>query len=227
MLHGWKDTLHTFDAIVPALAQKYRVLRLDLPGFGGTEMPSADWDVSEYVEFVLKFQKKINVDVFALMGHSFGGRISIRGAGSGRLTPKKLILISAAGVAKKRTLRNNILAVVAQVGRTLTAIPPFSFWRQKIRRKLYEAIGSDYFISGALKKTFVKVVGEDLTAFAGRITIPTLIIWGRYDTSTPIDQAGRIHALINGSELRVLEEAGHFVHQSESEKVADYIESFL
>ena len=51
-LHGWKDSLKTFAPLVPGLASDYRVVRLDLPGFGGSEMPSRPWSVSDYVAFV-------------------------------------------------------------------------------------------------------------------------------------------------------------------------------
>lgn len=226
MLHGWKDSLRTFDELIPFLG-KYRIVRLDLPGFGGSEMPRHTWDISAYVDFVQDFIRKLGLHVDTIVGHSFGGRIAIKGTGTGILKPKRIVLIAAAGLAKRRTFRNQVLGVAAKIGRFLTVIPPLSLWRNQLRQALYEAIGSDYFTAGALKDTFVSVVGEDLSEFASKIAVPTLIVWGKKDTTTPLEQAIRIKELVHGSTLRVVDTAGHFVHRERSDEVAKSIEEFL
>lgn len=225
MLHGWKDSLQTFDALSQHLPGN-RIVRLDLPGFGQSDMPKQTWDISRYADFVREFIRKINLEVDALIGHSFGGRIAIRGVGSGVLKPRRLVLISAAGLARRRTVRNKFLAALAKTGKLATLIPPFSFWKKQLRRKLYGAIGSDYFSAGALKDTFVSVVAEDLSQYAPKISAPTLIVWGRDDDTTPLDQAERIHALVSGSTLRIIDNAGHYVHQERPEDVAQLIKEF-
>ncbi|MDP3965415.1 MAG: alpha/beta hydrolase, partial [bacterium] len=178
MLHGWKDSLHTFDEIAIFLADSHRIIRLDLPGFGGSEPPPADWKLDDYVGFVKDFLAKLDIRPDTLVGHSFGGRITVKGVATGVLQPKKIVLISSAGVARRQTFKNVILTVLAKIGRVVTAIPPFSFWKQKIRRKLYEAIGSDYFRAGVLRGTFLNIIKEDLSTVAKAITIPALILWG-------------------------------------------------
>lgn len=226
MLHGWKDSLKTFDALARELSASHRVVRVDLPGFGGSEIPKETWNISRYVEFVGEFISKLNLQVDTLVGHSFGGRITIRGVGSGALEPKRIILISAAGLANRRTIRNSILSAIGSIGKILTTIPPLSFWRYQLRRALYESIGSDYFAAGALKDTFVQVVEEDLSSYAKKIFIPTLLIWGSRDQSTPLDQGRRANELISSSKLYVIE-GGHFIHQDNSPGVSQLIKSFI
>lgn len=226
MLHGWKDSLNTFDDLVKRLPN-YRIVRVDMPGFGGTEAPKDAWGVHDYVEFVRAFLEKVNVVPDVIVGHSFGGRVAIKGVGMGVLKPTKLILIASAGLARRRTLKNHLFAGVAKGGRVLTSIPPFSFWQNAIRRKLYDALGSDYFRAGSLKDTFVKVVSEDLSEYASKITIPTLLIWGRQDASTPLIQAEMIHDRIEDSQLDIVNGAGHFVHREQPENVAAFITQFL
>src|SRR3989344_7345008 len=91
MLHGWMDTLSSFDAITKGLADSHRIVRLDLPGFGGTEAPPDTWYISDFVSFVQHFIQKIGLDSYVLLGHSFGGRISIKGVGTGVLQPSRLV----------------------------------------------------------------------------------------------------------------------------------------
>ena len=227
MLHGWKDDLHTFDGMAPALSRSFRVLRVDLPGFGGSEPPSADWTLDDYVLFVKSFFAKLGIQPDVLIGHSFGGRITIKGTAAHILNAKKIVLISSAGVARRKTLRNAVLTVLAKIGRVITAIPPVSFWKQEIRKKLYGAIGSDYFRAGALRGTFLNIVNEDLSEAAKGIAVPVLIIWGGNDDTTPLREGERLHQLIAGSKFRVIGEAGHFVHKEKPDEVSAIMREFL
>ncbi len=225
MLHGWGDNLHTFDALVRQMPG-YRIVRLDLPGFGQSERPREAWGVEEYALFVANFLKKLSIDSYVLVGHSFGGRIAIRGVGTKMLSPSKVVLIASAGVKKTRTLKNYVLRVVAKAVKALTLVWPLSRYRQQIRKRLYGAIGSDYFAAGSMRDIYLKVVAEDLLPFARQIAVPTLLIWGKNDRSTPLEDGQRIHAAIAGSTLRVFE-GTHFVHQERAVEIAEAIKEFV
>src|SRR3990167_1812903 len=98
-LHGWGDTENTFKELAHFLEKKYTVLTLDLPGFGGSQTPPSAWELNNYVDFIEHWLEKIGIsDVYAIVGHSYGGSLAIKGVGSGKLKTKKLILLSAAGV---------------------------------------------------------------------------------------------------------------------------------
>jgi pimeloyl-ACP methyl ester carboxylesterase len=226
-LHGWKNNLHTFDPIIPGLATHYRIIALDLPGSGGTEIPRSDWDLDDYVDFVDEFIEKIHVQVDVLAGHSLGGRVIIKGVAREVFHPKKIILIASAGIAQRKSLRNGMVTLVAKAGKAITAIPPFSLVRERLRRNLYQKIGSDYGNAGGMKGTFLKVIKEDLSGSASKITLPTLLIWGGHDTETPLADGKRLHRLIQGSKLLILPDGSHFVHREKPQEVMDAIENFL
>lgn len=226
MLHGWADNLHTFDALIPAL-QGYRIVRLDLPGFGNSERSKDTWGVIEYARFVQFFCKKIQAEPQILIGHSFGGRIIIKGVGTGVFTPQKIVLIASAGIARKTTLKSLLLRTLAKIGKALTLIPPFSLYRQQIRKNLYATLGSDYFAVGSMRDIFLKVVREDLVEYARQIRVPTLLIWGSEDTSTPLSDGEKIRDAIRLSELQIIHRATHFVHQEKPHEVATLIREFI
>src|SRR3972149_2244169 len=217
LLHGWQDNLHTFDALTKFLSKTNRVIRLDLPGFGQSETPKETWGLDNYVEFVKNFIQKLNLQVDAFVGHSFGGRIAIKGAAENNLKPAKIILINSAGIAKSKTLRNYILKIFAKIGSFITYIPPFVFWREKLRQKIYKFIGSDYLDAHEMQKTFLKIISEDLSENAKKINTPTLLIWGENDTETPLSDGKLLSRLISHSKLEIINEAGHFVHQEKPE----------
>ncbi len=225
MLHGWKDTLHTFDAIATPLAMQYRVVRLDMPGFGKSEMPDPQWRLDDYVDFVEAFIAKIELDVEALVGHSFGGRVIIKGVSRGVFHPQKLVLVASAGVAERKVGINGALKILAKAGKFATAPLPRGV-RAKLRRHLYERVVSDYLATGALKDIFVNVVSENLSEAAAAVNLPTLLVWGEHDRQTPLAEGEKLARLIRGSKLETLKGASHFVHQEYPEKVANLIKHF-
>jgi len=224
MLHGWGDTLHTFDSLAGMLPG--RVVRVDLPGFGGSDSPKSTWTLDDYVRFVRSFSEKIGIKPDILIGHSLGGRILIKGLSTGVLEARKAVLIASAGVAERNTFRNATIGLLAKVGRVVTAIPPFNFLRDGIRRYVYQRIGSDYFAAGSLRATFLNIIKEDLSSAAKTIIVPALIVWGENDATTPLSEGKRLHVLIRTSVLRVIPHAGHFVHQEELREVSGIIREF-
>lgn len=226
-LHGWQDSLRTFDNIVKNLSKDYRIIRLDLPGFGNTEKPKESWGVGEYALFVRDFINKLDIKPDYLLGHSFGGRIILKGQTEYNLEAKKNILIASAGISETKTLRNMIFKTLAKLGGLLTYVPPLIFWREDLRRMLYKFLRSDYMESEQLKKTFLKVIREDLSNNAKRINKPTLLIWGNKDIVTPLSDGKKLNKLISDSRIEIVDGVGHFVHKKESEKVSDIIKKFL
>lgn len=225
-LHGWQDNLRAFDPLIPFLPN-FRVIRMDLPGFGNSEIPHIPWTLNDYVNLVKNFIKKLNINVNILIGHSFGGRIIIKGLAEKNIEAEKIVLIGSAGVSKTNTAKNFFFRLTAKIGKILILIPPFIFWKRQIRQKFYNKIGSDYLNAGALRDTFLNIVREDLIAAAKKITIPTLLIWGGQDKETPPEDGKKLHDLINESQLEIIPEAGHFAHRDNPELTADLIKKFI
>jgi pimeloyl-ACP methyl ester carboxylesterase len=225
MLHGWGDSLHAFDALTPYL-DGFRILRLDLPGFGDTELPRGEWNVGDYARFVSEFCQKLSIVPTYVLGHSFGGRILVKAVGSNILHPKKLMLIASAGVADRPTIRNHFFMGIAKVGRVLLSPVPWR-WYVRLRKELYRVTGGDYVSTGALKETFIRVISEDLSADASRVAIPTLLVWGTDDLVTPVSEGRKFHRMISGAHLEVLKNAGHFVHREKPAEVSALITQFL
>lgn len=228
LLHGWGDHSRSFDVLSPVLtSSSWRVIRLDLPGFGGSEPPKESWKVEDYARFVQAFIGKLGISVDVLVGHSFGGRIALKGVANGLLHPKRLVLIGSAGLAQRNTVHNILFKILAKAGKAALFLFPVTA-REQLRQKLYEYAGADDFLrAGALKETFLKVISEDLSRAARDVHVPTLLIWGENDTATPLSEGKRLNALISGSELEIVKGAGHFVHQEKPSEVARAIRRFV
>ena len=75
LLHGWGQNLETFDNLVQGLEGKF--ILVDLMGFGMSDEPDYPRNVDDYVKDIEALVDELKIDKFTLLGHSFGGRISI------------------------------------------------------------------------------------------------------------------------------------------------------
>lgn len=229
LLHGWGQTKATFDALASSLSKKYRVVRFDFPGFGSSPQPQTDWKIKDYTHLTAELLKKLNIKTpHALIGHSFGGRVIIKGFSTKELTADKVIMIGAAGPKPTQQLKKVIFKAIAKTGKVATALPGLRALRPKLRGKLYQAAGStDYLNAASMQKIFLNTINEDLLPEVSAIDKPTLMIWGEHDTEVPVSDAERMKDRIRDAELVVVPGAGHFVHNDEPGIVASEVGAFL
>lgn len=229
VLHGWGTSAANMKPVIDQLSATYRVIAPDFPGFGASERPRDAWFVGDYGQFVAALLEKLGVkEVYALIGHSFGGRVTIKSAGEGILHPEKIILIGSAGIKHSNSFRNTVYKAIAKVGKAIFSLPGLSKLSNKARERLYRSAGStDYAQANEMKDIFSNTINEDLQQSAAKIAQPALLIWGEHDHEAPVADAERFHELIKQSELIVVPGAGHFVHTEKSAKVGEAINKFL
>ena len=226
VLHGWGDSSQGSLALQKTLAQQFKVLAIDLPGFGGTQAPPTAWGLTEYATFVQATLRKLDLSVYAYIGHSNGGAIAIRGLSNGTLTSQKLVLLASAGIRNQYNGRKYILRVAARTGKALTSPLPKRL-RKKIQAKVYATIGSDMLVAEHLQETFKRIITDDVQADAKHVTQPCLLIYGQNDTATPIQHGELLAEALPNGELKVIPNAGHFVYLDKPNEVRALIEGFL
>lgn len=228
-LHGWGANLNSFSGMSDELAGRYRIVRLDFPGFGESPQPGQDWSLINFAELVVAFLDKIGVtNLYAVIAHSFGGRVVIKMTGLGYLDPEKIILMDSGGIRHNNTLRNRAFQIIAKSGKQLTKLPILNRSQSLLRRKLYESAGStDYIEAGGMQKIFLNIIDEDVRELAASISQPSLLIWGSGDMDTPISDAKIFHNQIQGSSLIIISDAGHFVFLDQPKRVMHEIKEFL
>lgn len=226
-LHGWGDDHRTFAGLTKALQSSYRVISVDLPGFGSSQAPNAVWGLDDYATFLSDFLKKLHVqEVSVLIGHSNGGALAILALSRGKLSAHRLVLLGAAGIRDQEKIKKLGLKVIAKTGKAAT------FWlpankKKALQKRLYGAAGSDMLVVPHLQETFRKTVAQDVQVDAKTITIPTLLIYGEHDRATPVQYGEIYHRLITGSKLEVVPGAEHFVHHDKPTEVQHLIEEFI
>lgn len=227
LLHGWGDSLSTYDSLTVALKDKYKIVRLDLPGFGKTETPSQVYNLELFASFVSAFLEKIDVqDVYAIVGHSNGGAIAVKGLSSGVLSSKKLVLLAASGIRTDHSMRKKSLRIVAKTAKLFTSFLPKNV-QKKLKKKVYAKIGSDIFVAEDMQETFKQVLVENVVSEAHKIKADTLLVYGDKDTATPVRYGESFAKEIKKAQLEIVKEAGHFLHHTHSSDVESKIRTFL
>ena len=235
MLHGWRKTLQILRPMAEMLSHRCRVILIDLPGFGSSPLPpeasneGGGWGTQDYALRVKSFLDTNGVDSCVFLGHSFGGRISVRLAAQYPGLAKGLVLVGTPGVPRLRTpLERLSVASIKTLG-SLAKRVDGALGTRLFAHYFAPRFGSaDYKSSGDMRKTFVKIVNEDLSELAKTIACPTLLLWGAQDREAPVDQAHTYHGLIANSELHVFPHKGHEPYSdSGAHLMTSYIESFL
>ena len=222
LLHGWAAPAETYRLIIDHLSPRCRVVAPDLPGFGGSEEPSAPWSVDDYTDFILEFCHEVGLHTPTLIGHSYGGRIVIKlmNRPNLRISVPKIILMDGAGIKPKRGPSYYIKVYSYKAAKRL--LPPLA---EKMRGKTGSA---DYRnASPVMRRTMVLALNEDLTPLLSGISSPTLLIWGENDTATPLSDGQTMEKLIPGSGLVVLKDSGHFSFADRWGQCSRVLDSFI
>ena len=100
---------------------------------------------------------------------------------------------------------------------------------QKGLKALQEKYGSaDYnALDDEMKKTFVKVVSQDLSPLLPKIQASTLLIWGENDTETPLWMGQKMEQEIKDAGLVIFENDGHFAYLRQWQRFVTVVRAFL
>lgn len=214
LLHGWGSNITLFANMMELLSKKYKVVAMDMPGFGKSEEPKEVWDVSSYVQFVIDFLKDYDAKEVMLLGHSFGGRVIIKMHSRNDLPFKvtKVILVDSAGIMPPKSNKKTWRTRYYKMGKTVLSWgivkKLFPDALENFRKKMGSA---DYAAaSPMMRQVMVKVVNEDLEPYLPNIKAPTLLVWGVNDTATPLSDGEKMEKLIPDAGLVKLENAGHY-----------------
>lgn len=213
LLHGWGSNLKSFTSLINLLKTKYRVLALDYPGFGESDILKKSFTVDDYCDIVVEFLKNLEVKSVILVGHSYGGRIILKLNNRKNLpfAIEKNVLIDAAGLKDKKDLRIKLkVATFKSLKYIFNLLPISKVKKDEMIKALREKFGSSDYANApkVLQDTLVKSVNEDLTWCLDNMK-ESLIIWGDKDTVTPLWMAKLMETRIRNSGI-VLLNGGHF-----------------
>jgi pimeloyl-ACP methyl ester carboxylesterase len=245
LVHGLAGCWQNWLEQLPRLGERYRVIALDLPGFGHSPMPSWEISVPAYGDLVRDFGVALGLDRIAIAGNSLGGFIAAEAviANPGRF--EKLALISAAGISHARQRPEP----AALAGRLAIGLAPLAFnfqeralRRPKLRHSAFrsvfykptelraELLYEQYF-NGNGRPGFLpaltSLMGYDFISRLGEVETPTLIVGGRNDLIVPPNDAIEYGRLLPNSETVIFDRTGHCAQLERPVRFNRLLEAFL
>lgn len=215
LMHGWGCDSSTVRSIASILDKDYKVYNIDLPGHGKSSEPSdlpsgEPWGVDEYALLIEDFIRQLHVVSPALIGHSYGGRVSIILAS--RNAVSRMVLVDSAGIKPKRPIKYYLKVYSFKAAKKVL---PAIFGR-KLGNKLIDkwrgkSGSADYRNSSPMmRRVMSRSVNQDLRSYMPDIKAPTLLVWGEKDTATPLSDAKIMESLIPDAGLVSFPGAGHY-----------------
>ena len=215
-LHGWGCDGSIFSGLSSQL--NATSILIDFWGFGKSDNPPFAWSVEDYARQLKIFCHQQGLSKFSIICHSFGARVAVVFASLYPNMVESLLIVGGAGL--KRVSIKRFVSVTRY--KLLKQLKRWGLYKGKLPQG-----SADYqALDGVMKQTFVKVVNQDLSKFAKRVQCPTLLVWGKSDSATPLWMGKKYRRLIKNSALVVLD-GTHFVFLEQSTQFALITKSFL
>jgi pimeloyl-ACP methyl ester carboxylesterase len=226
-LHGLGGLWQNWLLNIPAFMGSFRVVAPDLPGFGGSEMPSGRISIQGFARVIDALCDRLEIEDPVVVGNSMGGFIGAELALAFPTRVRRLVLVSAAGISAESMWREPVMAVgrLMAVGAARTGVRNLPVvTRPRLRRaalqlvvrhpeKLSVPLASELVV-GAGTPGFVggldAVLGYSFRDRLPEIEVPTLIVWGRNDILIPVEDAYEFERLIGeNARVVVFDDTGH------------------
>jgi pimeloyl-ACP methyl ester carboxylesterase len=243
LVHGSSGDLKDWNGWVKVLKENYRVVRLELPGFGLTgQVPSGNYSVDRYLGLVDALMGELGIDRFAIAGVSYGGLVAFRYAGTRTDRVTALVLMNSAGIQFGR--RRSAEELLLDRTRDFT---PRVMERESLESVLKDLINDPAKVTPELvtrKTDYWNVVGRDCEGYVanrlyergnplrvlGDVLAPSLVLWGGANKAlSPSTVEAFVDALENASvvEKIVYEGGGHLLNIERPLETGKDVKAFL
>lgn len=233
LLHGWGCSMKMMQPVADALKDEYDCLLVDFPGHGESDPPPAPWGVPEYADCLLQLLKKLSFCPCAVVAHSFGCRVAAWLAAKEPDSFTRIVFTGAAGIRPKATAESQRRSAQYQrLKKACSFIRKIPFMEEPAKRmedSLRHRFGSaDYnALDEEMRKTFVKVITQDLSELYPDIKAPTLLIWGDEDHETPLWMGREMEKMIPDAGLVLFENGSHFAYLEQIGRFNTILNTFL
>ena len=239
-LHGFGSSLHTWEEVAGALDRDFRVIRLDLPGFGLTGADATgDYSDARSHAVILALMQRLGLERVALVGSSMGGRIawSFAAAHPGRVT--RLVLMAPDGFASPGIAYDQPPRVPA-----LMRVLPYTLPEGMLRGSLRPAYGDpavmtealferyrDMMLAPGVRQAILDRMGQHVLRqpepLLAQIRVPVLLLWGDRDAMVPVTNAQDYLRALPDARLVTLPGIGHVPMEETPTEVARALRDFL
>ena len=247
-IHGLSGCWQNWLEQIPLFARDHRVIGVDLPGFGHSEMPVEQISISGYADAIDELMEKLDIDAARIVGNSMGGFIGAEMAIEHPARIERLVLVAAAGLSIEsiRTERTKGVRHRAEnlIFFSLAHVVSRSHQvalRPRLRAALLMTVAAHPTrLPGPLAAQ--QVLGSGKPGFSDaleamcryplrdrleKIACPTLILWGDKDILVPVKDASVFEELIPDSRKIIYTDTGHVSMMERPARFNSDVKAFL
>ncbi len=247
-IHGLSGCWQNWLENIPFFAREHRVLAVDLPGFGESEMPVDEISISGYADTIDALMDELEIETAQVVGNSMGGFIGAEMAIRHPHRIERLVLAAAAGLSiehirtqRKKGLRHRAENVAFFYLAWLASKSTIVARRRRLRTALLLIVAAHpdrlppaltiEQISGSGKPGFQDAL-EAMCDYPIRdrleeISCPTLVVWGDKDRLVPVRDAAVFEELIPEARSVVYKDTGHLAMMERPARFNADVDAFL
>ena len=224
LLHAWGESKGSFERLLPALPRRVHAFAMDQRGHGTADKPSTGFGLSDYASDVVEFMDAVGIKSAVILGASSGGYVAQQVAIEAPERAAALVLVGS-----PRTLHGRP-GFADEIDKLVDPIDP-----EWVRASLewfprFQPVPAWFLDNRVVDGTSVparvwRQALEGLTAAPaptdiGKITAPTLIIWGARDEILRFEDQEALSEAIPDSQLVVYQDTGHLVLWEQPDRIA-------
>ncbi len=241
LLHGFGSSLQTWDEWAPALEKNWRVLRLDIPGFG-LSGPAVNNDYSDAADVarVIALLDQLGLQQVTMAGHSMGGRIAWNLAAAHPERVSRLVLLSPDGFPGPGAQNDNTYDVppwlglmkyslprwVLRMGGVAPAFADDSQLTPPLMQRYHDMVLAPG-VRTAMLERMRQTRNSDPSARLQSIQVPVLLLWGEKDAFIPVSNAQDYLKAMPQAKLVTLPSVGHVLHEEAPHASVQAVLGFL
>jgi pimeloyl-ACP methyl ester carboxylesterase len=234
LVHGFGGHTFSFRGIIPALSADYRVVAVDLIGFGYSERPeNADYSLTAQAQRVLALMDYLKIDRAAAIGHSMGGEVVMRMAA---VAPDRIArLVLAGSVSGDRLpslpvtplIKPFLPATVRLTGSLMLSRTVYD--PDFITPEVREGYLAPKRVKGSMNALYqiLRDGRKDRRIDYSKINQPTLVLWAAGERIVPKIALNRIREHLPQAEVVTIQDAGHLLLEEQPEACLTAIREFL
>lgn len=224
LVHGLgSNALQDYAGTIEWLAREFHVVAFDLPGFGASSRQNAAYTPRNYAAFIRHVAARHVRRPFVLVGHSMGGLVALRYAGTYPADVERLVVADVPGILHRLSYTSRLAA--NGTGALLPGVPLPAERIEALARRLLavvERMPVDlaaalqdpqqrllYFEGVPERIAAFGVAAEDVREWLPRVAAPTLIVWGADDPVAPPRTGRLLASRLVDARLLMLEGVGH------------------
>ncbi|WP_340104592.1 alpha/beta fold hydrolase [Rhodohalobacter sp. 8-1] len=251
LIHGLGSYLPAWKMNIDALSDSYRVIALDLPGYGKSTKSAGDYSIPFFAESVTMLMDELDIDQAAIVGHSMGGQVALYLAANFPERASQLILSAPAGfeqftdqdqMAFQATISPTGIATTPDemirenIAATFYNLPPDAQFMVEDRISMRTEPGFDDYAEAQAQSVFA-MLETPVLEMMPETEQPTLVIFGSQDALIPNrylhpglsveDVARKGTERLPNATLKLIDSAGHFVHFEKADEFNEAVLEFL